>query len=254
MIRVHCFGFAFTPRLISTVFLLLIGPLLISLGIWQLHRASDKRQLETQFERRHQAMLTLQDIANTTALRDIAYRSIQVTGHYDNAHQLLIDNKIMNHRVGYEVLTPFIPYKSNKIIMVNRGWIPSTGQRDRLPPIKSSRGKQTIKGLIKLTPKKAFLVGKNVNFKSWPALVQAIDKKQLFMLYHKPLYPFIILLSPQSPNGFVRKWRPIVITPEKHVAYAVQWFALALTLVIMYLVLNTKREDHDKPRKASNPQ
>jgi len=249
LIRVHCFGFAFTPKLVPTVFLFVALPILVSLGIWQLHRAAYKRQLQSQFQTRHQSTLQLKDI-NTAALKGLEYRSIRITGHYDNAHQLLLDNKIMDHRVGYEVITPFIPVNGDKMVLVNRGWIPGIGRRDRLPPIEPSTGKQTIEGLIKLTPRKSFVLGDDENSGEWPALVQAIDRRQLVKIYRKPFYPFIVLLSPKSPGTFRREWRPVIITPAKHWGYAVQWFSLALTLVIIYLVLNTQRDRDGKSGKA----
>lgn len=239
MIRLHCFGFAFTPRRIPTIFLLIALPILISLGIWQLHRAEEKQHLQNQT--RQQATLELKDI-NKHPLKNLQYRSIHITGHFDNQHQLLLDNKVMNHRVGYEVITPFFPDNSNRMIMVNRGWIAGTGDRQQLPKISGVSGHQTIQGLIKITPTKAFVLSEDGNFEQWPALIQAIDMEQLSKLYRKPFYPFIVLLSPQSPGGFVRRWRPIVMPPAKHLGYAIQWFALALTLVIMYFALQTKRE------------
>lgn len=249
MIRVHCFRFTFTPRLVPTVFLLVALPLLVGLGAWQLQRAAYKRELQAQFQTRSHAALALKDI-NTQSLKSQAYRSIRITGHYDNTRPILIDNKILRHRVGYDVLTPFIPDNTDKIVMVNRGWIAGTGHRDQLPAIASSVGKQTIEGLIKLVSKKAFMLGEDAHSNQWPALMQAVDLPQFATIYRKPVYPFILLLSPKMRGGFAREWRPVVITSAKHVAYAVQWFALALTLVIIYLVLSTRREDNDSPRKT----
>ena len=127
MIRVHCFGLAFTPKLIPTLFVLISLPILLSLGIWQLHRADYKRRLLAQYRTQPKTPLQLKDIP-PQPLANLEYRQIKVTDRYDNAHQILIDNKISHHRVGYEVLTPFIPDHGNRVLVVNRGWIAGTGR------------------------------------------------------------------------------------------------------------------------------
>lgn len=246
--RVHCFGFAFTPHLIPSVFLLLALPLLISLGTWQLHRAAEKRQLQTQFHHNRHIAITLDEIKAKPASA-LQYRKIRVTGHYDNAHPLLIDNKISHHRIGYDVITPFIPNHHHKILLVNRGWISGTRNRNQLPHITPIIGEQTIEGQIKSIPEKVFLLSQKVHLDAWPLLIQALSLQQITQAYQKPLFPFVVLLSPTSPSGYTREWRPTLMTPEKHVAYAMQWFALALTLVIIYLALNTQRRRYGKPKK-----
>jgi surfeit locus 1 family protein len=55
------------------------------------------------------------------------------------------------------------------------------------------------------------------------------------------LQPVVVLLAPDSPYGFVREWQPAPTGSERHLAYAVQWFAMALMLLIIYLVISTRR-------------
>ncbi|HEY9031818.1 MAG TPA: SURF1 family cytochrome oxidase biogenesis protein, partial [Kangiella sp.] len=50
--------------------------------------------------------------------------------------------------------------------------------------------------------------------------------------------------DPGSP--FVRQWELVASPPEKHIAYAVQWFGMALVLIILFIVLNLKRERQDE--------
>lgn len=242
MLRVHCFGISFTPKLIPTLFLFLGLTLSISLGIWQIHRGIEKRVIEHDFQ--SNASTTLQK-THEQPLKTLQYRNIQLNGRYDNAHTLLLDNKIQNHRVGYEVLTPFIPNDSPRIILINRGWIPRTNQRQHIPTIPPITGQQTIKGRIKILTKSRFVLDNSINSKTWPMRIQAIDFKRIASVYNKPLYPFIVLLSPNASGGFIRNWKPISISPSKHFAYATQWFALALTLVIIYLCLSIKRGSHE---------
>ena len=93
----------FSPGLIPTLAVILLLPLLLSLGFWQMHRAVAKQQLLNQFaQRSQQAPQPLADY-------EPVYTPVQVTGYYDSAHPILLDNRIVNHQAGYDVLVPFIP-------------------------------------------------------------------------------------------------------------------------------------------------
>ena len=249
LIRLHCFGFAFTPKLIPTLGFILCLPILLKLGFWQLHRAEYKQQRQQQFESRPLSTPRTLSQLKQVNIEKLEYYPITLTGHYDNQHQFLIDNRMHNHRVGYEVLTPFIPNSGQKVLLINRGWVPSTGNRQQLPALITVRGQQTIQGLIKLPPKKTFILNGRSRAKSWPLLIQTINLKKIASDYHKPLYPFIVLLSPKNQHGYTREWKPITMNAKKHLGYAVQWFALALTLVIIYLVLNIQRGRYETSRK-----
>jgi len=56
-----------------------------------------------------------------------------------------------------------------------------------------------------------------------------------------PIAGYQLLLDPDAADGFARAWQPQVMTPEKHIAYAVQWFGLAIALFIIYIVVNLKK-------------
>jgi surfeit locus 1 family protein len=51
----------------------------------------------------------------------------------------------------------------------------------------------------------------------------------------------LVLLDPREPDGYVRNWTPPGFPPMRHIGYAVQWFALALTLAVIYIVTNTRK-------------
>jgi surfeit locus 1 family protein len=52
----------------------------------------------------------------------------------------------------------------------------------------------------------------------------------------------ILLLDPAAPDGFERVWRPSLgFGPERHLGYALQWFALALVAVVAFVALSIQR-------------
>ena len=220
--------------------------LLIDLGFWQLHRAHDKRQLLHDFQQHsEQPPMTLAKLKlnNIAAYR---YRNIMLTGYFDNRHQFLLDNRFYKNQVGYQVLTPFIPVGSKKALLINRGWLPVGHSRKHLPYIPDIQGRWKIRGFVDLFPKKTFVL-KEIARESWPRLLPVLDFVKISRQLSQPIYPFIVLLAPHQRFVFAidgkRGWHPLTMKPARHVGYAVQWFALALALLIIFIVVNTQRND-----------
>lgn len=238
--RVHLWGWNFTPKWLPTIVTLLLLPFLVSLGFWQLDRADQKSALQHDFASRPLAApLSLADLSKD---RDIRYYPITLRGHYTDKI-ILLDNKIVKSRVGFDVLTPFVPINSNKSILINRGWIPRGQSRQDMPSIPAVDGQQTLRGTIYVPPKKILTLTKQTL--EQPAaniiITQTINLPLLAKKLKRNLYPVIVLLSPKAENGFVREWNPVVITSYKHLGYAVQWFALAATLLFLFLFASIGR-------------
>lgn len=237
--------YLFTPRLTSTILVLAILPLLLSLGFWQLNRAEQKRSMLQQFQaRHHQAPVSLAAlIIQKAKQKDIRYLPVQVQGYFDNAHSILLDNQFYQHQAGYYVLTPCFPVVKQSAVLINRGWIPRTTNRLQLPSIPPLSGMQKLTGIVQLPTAKPFTLGSIADNQTWPWRIEALVIPKIQQRLGYEIAPFVILLDPTQAGGFARDWQPIntALPPQRHVAYAVQWFALALTLLILYLVISIKR-------------
>lgn len=220
--------------------------LFICLGFWQLDRAKQKQVLMQQFQTRMQ--LPPVDLKQLPPeINAKRYYPVLLTGNYDNAHSFLLDNKINNHRVGYEVLTPFFNNSSSQWVLINRGWIPAGKQRGQLPILPAINEQQTIKGVVYVPVGKPFFLGNLTDgTASWPLRIQALEISKLEQLLQKPLLPFVVWLSPQESNGFIRDWQPIAMPAQKHLGYAVQWFSFATVLILIYIVLNIRRNSSNQ--------
>jgi surfeit locus 1 family protein len=75
-------------------------------------------------------------------------------------------------------------------------------------------------------------------------VIQRIDMKDIQRETHQAFYPFILRLNKADPHGFVRDWTITTVEPARHVGYAVQWFAMALTLLIAYFCFCIERVKH----------
>ncbi|HLF66727.1 MAG TPA: SURF1 family cytochrome oxidase biogenesis protein, partial [Gammaproteobacteria bacterium] len=105
-----------------------------------------------------------------------------------------------------------------------------------------------LQGLINYPSAYRFILGENLSVDPDGVVkIQHIDISLLSQQFQQPFYPYILLLDAKSPAGFVRDWQIKTLPPSKHLGYAVQWFALALTLIILYVGVNlqprTKRHE-----------
>ena len=211
--------------------------LLISLGFWQLNRAEQKRSLlNIQQQAQKKDTVELKSVLDN----DIAtyrYRQITLTGTYDPQHQFLLDNQIQKGKAGYFVLTPFRIDKLNKSVLVNRGWLPSNKDRRILPDISISTLPQHLTGKLNQFPGVGILLeGAEIPAPGWPSVVQVVNTQILSEKLGYSLLPFQIELDPAMADGYSREWKEIkIMPPEQHIAYAVQWFGLALTLTLLFL-------------------
>jgi surfeit locus 1 family protein len=231
----------FSPRLLPALATIVLLPILISLGFWQLDRAEQKREILRQYQQQEsRGIVNLNESVLGQAY--LPYQRAELTGKFDIDQQFLLDNKVYQGQAGFEVITPLLMPDSRPAILINRGWIPQSASRMKLPAVPTPSEKIKIVGLMKLDSATGFHLGDSgIDSDVWPRLVQWLDIEQMQKQLGYKLQPFVILLDPENKAGFVRDWYIKKISPEKNISYAVQWFTLALALVIIFIVVNTHK-------------
>jgi len=229
-----------------TLAYLCLLPLLISLGTWQLGRSEEKRIF---FKQQEQGLASSEIIQLSTAVEDnvdaLRYKKVQVAEHYDQAHQFLIDNQISAGKPGYFVLTPFVLQGGAKAVLVNRGWVPLNHDRSVLPELQIKNDQAVVRGRINRFPSVGIkLAGAEIPTEGWPSVLQVVDSQVLEKKLAYSLFSFQIELEKDLPEGFKREWQTTTIMlPEQHTAYAIQWFALAFALTLLFIWYSFKRHD-----------
>jgi len=228
---------------LPTLVFLCVLPLLLSLGMWQLHRADEKRAFLQQQAQGQAAETAHLSVATEDNAEHLRYKKVDVAGHYDAQHQFLIDNQISEGKVGYFVLTPFILQSENKGVLVNRGWVAANPDRTQLPNVAMDAEPTIIKGRANMFPSVGIkIAGAEIPTDTSPAVVQVVDNQVLAKKTGYPLFSFQLELDKELPNGFKRDWHTsTIMLPEQHTAYAVQWFALAFTLTVLFIVYSFKK-------------
>ncbi|MEF8794552.1 SURF1 family protein [Thiohalorhabdus sp.] len=234
-------AYDFRPGGLPTLITLVLLAFLIGLGVWQLDRAEQKRSLLAQWQQRRDAPpQALESVLSGNAER---FTRVVARGKFDDDHQFLLDNRIQNNRPGFHVLTPLKLANGDGAILVNRGWVPMGEGRSDLPEVPAPEGAVRVVGGLASSPQTGIRMGPaDRGDQSWPKIVQHVEPKRIRKQLGYPVRSQVIRLDPDASGGFQRDWGASVpFGPERHLGYAFQWFALAATLLVIYVAVNIKR-------------
>jgi len=208
----------------------------IGLGIWQTCRGFEKQARQADFE-------TQTGFASWIDGAEIQpYAKLKVGGEFDGDHQVLLENIIVNSRIGYYVITPLITAAAEPVLLVNRGWLEKTGQEFDTTRIEFAAPRVTVRGRAGALPRAGFRMGEPFSpGTSWPRFAVYPTLDDVAATLGRPVQPFVLLMDPEDPYGYYRDWAPNEFGPGRHFAYALQWFAMAVVLAVLLLRNYRKR-------------
>lgn len=213
---------------------LLLVVMFTSLGFWQLERADEKRRLEALFARQGEQQPL--DPARDYAL----YQPLSVHGRFLADRQFLLENTILDGRVGYYVVTPLEYAADAPLLLVNRGWAPADG--DPRTVLSVADEPQRIGGRVGQLPRVGIRAGEAFpHGAGWPRRANWPGAEEIAGAIGREVLPFVLLADPDPASPLIRRWQPRVAGPVRHLGYAVQWFGLALTVVVVAAVLYRRK-------------
>ncbi len=206
-----------------------IGAILVvqfaGLGVWQVSRAFEKRAEQ-------QAFVTQTGFASWSDGVDVRpFQKLKATGHFDVEHQFLLENIIINSRLGYYVLTPLHVADDTPLLLINRGWFERSSEAIDVDSLALPPDRVTVRGRAGSLPKAGYRMGEAVPADAeWPkrAVYPILD--EIAAALGEPVQPFVLLMDPDDDHGFFRHWVPEEMGPGRHYAYALQWFAMGIVL------------------------
>lgn len=240
-VSLHIASHHFNPGIFSTLLTAALLYTMVSLALWQQQRAEYKDTLQQKIIERKK--LSAVDVTELPASRESRrYLPVTFTGEFDNRHSFLLDNITLDRHVGYHVYTP-VKIKGFKSILVNRGFVPQGKTRDQLPQINVPEGKIKITGLLDFSPSRTLLLAENVQETArWPVVLQYIELSEISTLLNDDLYDMVLWLNPDESAAFEYDLPVLNLNAAKNNGYAFQWFAMSLTLLVIYIVVNTKKQ------------
>ncbi|GAA4894765.1 SURF1 family protein [Ferrimonas pelagia] len=205
--------------------------LLVKLGVWQLERAEFKRDWMAQLEARGE-----QPLAWPLGTVELAGYRLSVSGHWLPERALLLDNQTLDGQVGYRWLVPIEIEPAQPWLLVDLGFVPAPVRRNELPALPELPPFSHVSGRL-YQPGVNRLAAQLLPESGAVTRIQALEWPALSTLWQHEVVPALLWLKQPSELGFARPWRPINLAPEKHQAYALQWFSLAVACVLISLTL-----------------
>ena len=206
------------------------------LGQWQLGRAEEKRAKQAAFDAA--AGLPALDIA-ALPTSPAPFMRIRVTGRFDAAYQIYLDNRMHQGRAGYHVIVP-LAYRGG-VVLVNRGWMPTGSDRGVRPQARWPSAPVTLEGL--LVPAQSRYVELSEQGVAGPVW-QNLSLARYRDWYRGDLPDRMLLQTSPAEDGLVRDWPRPGAGVEKHLSYAVQWFSLTAAIVVLYAYYGLWRRFH----------
>jgi len=235
-------GYQFNPKLWAVVLVLFSVFIFIELGKWQLSRAEERSSRHKSFEQLSKEPVVAIS-GNLLKLEDVQYRQVEVRGRYLPEYTIYLDNKTYKGHAGYHVITPLQIKNSKILLVVNRGWISTGTDRSILPEIETAVGEIIIQGVVISPEFKTFQFGEPTY--SGPVW-SSFNLEQYQQMTGFVVQPLMILQNNDSKDGLIRDWIKPDSGASKNISYAVQWFSLAFMTIIIFLILNVKRNNQKK--------
>ena len=210
----------------------LVFSALVKLGFWQSGRALEKEQRLLRIEQLTlQKPLSLQQVNLRAKTENINDMPVSIEGIFDEQVVFLLDNQVNKGRLGYRAYQVLI--SEQRAVLVNLGWIQGSVNRQELPEVKALSGKYMVLGNVRLIEIGIQLQEQVFSEITWPLRVQQVELEKFSKILNMQLLPFVIYVDQNEKIGFEKNWQPIVMSPEKHQAYAFQWFSLATAWLIL---------------------
>lgn len=228
----------FRPGWLLTLFVGVFLPLFLVLGVWQLNRAEQKTQLLEQIEAGQQTVRTVPPNAEPQA-----YQRYRVPGRLDSEHIWLVDNRTHHGRVGYEVWAPLLT--DDGWYLASLGWIAGGVSRQQLPAVSVPDGERAWLGQWRPLSD-AIVLAETPLTDRWPQVIQKIKPDAMAARMEREPPQGLLQLEAGQPGVGPVIWTPTVMSPQKHRGYALQWFAMATALALMYLYAG-RRLARDRP-------
>ncbi|MCS4505319.1 hypothetical protein KBTX_02337 [wastewater metagenome] len=229
--------FVFRPGRWPTLVTLVLLPVLIALGFWQIDRAHQKEALIAARESAAAAPVLALNAGLPTPEAGL-HRLARARGRYDAGHQFLLDNQTRDGVPGYRIITPLRLEGTDAAVLVDRGWVAAPPRRSQLPDIAVAATPRTVRGRLGDGPSVGLRLGEAYHGDgSWPRRIQYLDFDVLAKALPYPVTPYLL-----RTGAAAEKARPETMRfgPRRHYGYAVQWFALATALLVIYIGVNTR--------------
>jgi surfeit locus 1 family protein len=226
--------------------------LTVSLGQWQLRRAAEKtHRLTLATERAEGTPVEMARLPQDVA--GFEWRRVRLHGQWLESPVLLIDNRIRDHRPGYDLVQPFQMSGETTPLLVKRGWLPARADRAMVEVPAAAAGQVVLEGTFIVPDEERFMLGQPVWPEPGPSPVvwPALSLRHFAQSRQAAVAPLALEQTSASADGLRRDWPGPPDDADKHRAYALQWYTFAVIAIGIYLVRRGRRRV-GRPEHASS--
>jgi surfeit locus 1 family protein len=206
-------GYSFRPRGWALALAACACAAFIALGNWQARRGDEKR----------------------AAAGELETKRISLRGVFRPELTVLLDNKVRNHRAGYEVVTPL--RVDGEHVLVLRGWIEAGRTRDALPEVRTPSGPLSVEGIALERLPRVMPLKEDPKSR----VRQGIELEQFAAQTGLRLRPFFLEQHSPADDGLLRDWPRADAGVEKHQSYSLQWYSFAALTIVLFIALSFRR-------------
>jgi surfeit locus 1 family protein len=225
-------------------------------GVWQLSRAHAKLANEALVtERGKMPALAAGELARDAAGAQAQWqRHIALTGEWDAAHTVYLMNRTMDERSGFYVMTP-LRLPDGGAVVVQRGWIArDDADPMKAPPVSTPAGAVSLYGHVAPWPSHWIDIGHGPG----GPVRQNIELAALATESGLALRPETVVEDATPANahdGLRRDWPSSVagVSVTTNYGYAVQWFAMSVAFLGLYVWLQFIRPGRPAPADSQAP-
>ena len=212
----------------------------IALGNWQERRAEEKQTIEkAMLSQQSEAVLQLNTLQGKEILPE--FRRVVAAGEFIASWPVYLDNRPSHGRAGFYLLMPLRLHGSDQVVMVARGWFPrDQAVRTKLPVIPVEPGLVRIEGVIRHTAGRVLSLGQEAPLQPG-AILQNLNLAEFSRASGLTLQAHIIEQSNNTNDQLVRDWPRPSFGVDKHRGYAFQWYALAATAFLFFVLTGFRR-------------
>jgi surfeit locus 1 family protein len=230
----------FSPTLFAVALTIAAVLLFVRLGFWQLSRAAEKDALQAKYAAGQRSVV---ELTQANAAKLAQYQRVSARGHYDSAHQILLDSMpSAMGQPGYRVVTPF-ELEQGGWLLVDRGWHRPGATRSDIPDVAVGESAREVQGQLSVLPRPGVrLAAVPDNSNTWPRVLNYPEQGTVERVLDRKVLPGLVLLDADQPDGFERAWQARTdMGSERHLSYAVQWFGFAIAAIALFVVLGLRR-------------
>ncbi|MEO8312039.1 MAG: SURF1 family protein [Caldimonas sp.] len=225
-------------RAVVTLLATLAGVALAArLGFWQLDRADQKIALQASLVARgRDPALDGAALARSPIAAEAQHhRRASLRGRWLADRSVFLDNRQMDGKVGFFVVTPLALSPGSGVVLVQRGWAARNfGDRTALPALATPDGIVAVEGIVAPAPSRLF---EFADAASGP-IRQNLDIASFARETGLDLLPLSVVqqdVPGAAVDGLLRHWSAPAADVQKHYGYAAQWFAIAAGIAFLYV-------------------